>query len=309
MGRFALMPFTVNNLADPKVSNTKLTELFTDVNGNVYFKKPNGTIITLINVVPNPVFDFSQVTNTPSTFLGYNISLNELDRIIEKENSQILLKEDFYKNSLSYTFLRGVSNTTSLAFDRSNLNNRNLQNVNKFISFNGTNNGIAFGSNESLKTLFSSNDSTIKIGMELFVYDSLSTSQIELDYSNNRLIFGMTNSPVRGDINTLKGSFFEIDTNTNKFMACSISNSLNQTTVVTDTSFNSNTLYWLVVELSGTNVKFYINNVLKATISTNLNLDYLNPNLFNYFIPNTSHLCISKFSLKQIFNNTTSNEF
>jgi hypothetical protein len=139
--------------------------------------------------------------------------------------------------------------------------------------------------------------------------NSLSTSQIELDYSNNRLIFGMTNSPVRGDINTLKGSFFEIDTNTNKFMACSISNSLNQTTVVTDTSFNSNTLYWLVVELSGTNVKFYINNVLKATISTNLNLDYLNPNLFNYFIPNTSHLCISKFSLKQIFNNTTSNEF
>ena len=307
MSRFIFSPFVVNSLADPKVSGVRPQELFVDVNGNVFFKKLNNTIIPLINVLPSPIFDFSQITNLPSTLEDFNILLTELDKLIEKENIQVLLKEDFNKNNLDYTYLNNQSNISIL--NRANLNSRNLEKVKSHIAFNGNTSGINFGKDINNKKTFSVVDGTLKLGIEFFIYDSASTSQEVIDYSNNRLILGMTNSPTLSNINTLQGSFFEIDTTNNEFLLVNISNTLNQSTLSTGIEIESNTLYWLVLEMSSLSTKFFINNTLVGELTTNINNNYLNPNIFAYSIPSTNFLGISKLALKQLFSNQTVNEF
>ena len=78
--RIKLVHYRVDNLNDPKISNVEFGEMFNDVQGNVYYKRHDtGAIVQVTNVNVITSLDWVNITNKPTSFSGFNISLLSSD--------------------------------------------------------------------------------------------------------------------------------------------------------------------------------------------------------------------------------------
>jgi hypothetical protein len=78
MKRFVIKLLRVLNSTDPKVDTVQNGENFTDVDGNLYYKRHDTGAIILVAKVNNSV-SFAQVTNKPTNLTGYGITLAPSD--------------------------------------------------------------------------------------------------------------------------------------------------------------------------------------------------------------------------------------